>query len=106
MPAGPSLLPHEAAAIKADNEARTGDFPPMDSDPFDLPPADEPPAEPPPPANPKIAAIEALAVRKGYDLFALPQPLDEYSDRAIETFRKKLEALPDAPQTFEDDIPF
>ena len=58
-------------------------------------------------APPMIAEVEALAARKGYDLLALPKPLEQYSERALETFRAKLEALPGpANPPSSDMIPF
>jgi hypothetical protein len=55
--------------------------------------------------TPTVAEIEALAARKGYDLLTLPKPLEQYSERALETFKAKLEALPDKTRQ-PDDIPF
>lgn len=114
MPSGPTLLPHEQAAIDADNKARLEDLPPNGDDPYDLPPVDAPPTDPPPPDPPpdspspdKIKAVEILASRKGYDLFTLPKPLEQYSERALDTFAEKLSALPDKQrQTAEEDVPF
>lgn len=111
MPDAPGLLPHEQAAIEADNKARLEDLPPSEDDSFDLPPVDAPPVDPPPaspaPSTEKIMAVETLANRKGYDLLALPKPLEQYSERALEAFSEKLSALPDKQrQPGEDDIPF
>ena len=69
------------------------------------PPAPESPPAQPPQKNPEIAEIEALAARKGYDLLALPKPLEQYSERALKAFKAKLEALPEKTrQPGEDDF--
>jgi hypothetical protein len=105
MPTAPALLPNEQTTIDADNKARLDDLPPAEADPYDLPPTDAPYDTAP--SNPKIAEIEALAVRKGYDLLTLPKPLSEYSERALDAFVAKLAGLANRErQPGEDDIPF
>jgi hypothetical protein len=89
LPSSPTLLPHEATVIEEDNKARLSDMPPEETDPYDLPPMDEPRQDD------RVSDIEALAIRKGYDLATLPKPLSEYSDSALTAFETKLNAAPD-----------